>query len=116
VPALKYLHDNQIVHRDLKLANILLHFPNSDLVGMTKEERKSFLRKVDLTKEVFLVKIADFGFATRINTRESNMESILGTPLYMAPQLFNEEPYTYKVDIWAIGVILFEMITGNPPF
>ena len=44
------------------------------------------------------------------------METILGTPLYMAPELFNEDTYNFKVDVWAIGVIVFELLTGEHPF
>jgi len=52
-----------VIHRDLKLANILLHFPHIDLLSMAKHERKQFISKVNLTKHEFQVKISDFGFA-----------------------------------------------------
>lgn len=71
---------NGIVHRDLKPANILL--------------------------KNGIIKIADFGFAKQ-SDNGSFLRTILGTPLYMSPQLLKEENYTYKCDIWALGIIFY---------
>ena len=44
------------------------------------------------------------------------MKTIVGTPLYMSPQILSSQDYTYKCDIWALGVILYELLVGIPPF
>lgn len=56
-----------VIHRDLKLQNIMLHFPNNEeLLNMSKPERNAWLKKIDLAKIVFEVKIADFGFSKKL--------------------------------------------------
>lgn len=61
------------------------------------------------------MKIADFGFA-RQSDNNSFMRTILGSPLYMSPQILREDKYTYKCDIWALGVFFFELVAGRPPW
>jgi serine/threonine protein kinase len=90
---LKYLHDHEIVHRDLKPHNILLSGPT----------------------EQPILKIADFGFARFL--RPSDLaDTICGSPRYMAPEIQFHRSYTAKVDLWSMGVILFELICGKSPF
>lgn len=85
-----------VIHRDLKPANILVKANGS--------KNDSF-------------KLADFGFAKFVSGFEKNMlESIVGTPLYMAPQILEKVPYTTKCDIWSIGLIFYEMLTGALPW
>jgi len=87
---LRYLHDKGIIHRDLKPQNILLSedSPTASL------------------------KICDFGFARYI---EAQMTSVLGSPLYMAPEIMLGRPYTAKSDLWPVGCIFFEMLVGQTP-
>ena len=87
----KYLHDKDIVHRDLKLLNIVV---------------------ADLKSP----KIVDFGFA-RYGIKE-NFESGCGTPSYMSPELLTASSVkeAYKSDIWAMGVILYYLLTKYYPF
>ena len=60
-----------VIHRDLKLQNIMLHFPNNEeLLNMSKPERNAWLKKIDLTKINFEVKIADFGFSKKMNAEQ----------------------------------------------
>ncbi len=90
VNALYYLSENNIIHRDIKPKNILLKNNKKELV------------------------LCDFGFA-RIKTMH-RVKTICGSPLYMAPELLEEKTYTEIVDVWAIGMILYEMIYGKHPY
>lgn len=74
----------------------------------------------DLKPENILVKddtlkLADFGFAKQ-SDNGSFMKSIVGTPMYMSPQLLKQQRYSYKCDIWALGVIFYELIVGRIPW
>eukprot|EP00347_Sterkiella_histriomuscorum_P009526 403340869 len=120
-----------IIHRDLKLANILLHFPNRDLLSLKKEERVNFIQNVNLLHEEFEIKISDFGFAKVqqpfdfLNPDMPNNlpqlgreNTICGTPAYMSPdQIIGKNPdYSDKFDIWSLGAIYYELLVGCPPF
>ena len=85
------------MHRDIKPENILL----------CPEENKS--------NEDIQVKLTDFGFATFFK-KEQGLKQVLGSPLYMAPEIVQEQSYNSKVDIWSVGVIAHIMISGCPPF
>jgi serine/threonine protein kinase len=62
-------------------------------------------------------KISDFGFAKNLEYGENTiMRSIVGTPLYMSPQILNKQTYTNKSDLWSIGLIFYEMIYGSTPW
>lgn len=114
VEAIKYFHSKKIMHRDMKLDNILINF-NSKI---DKDN-------IDMLKST--VKIIDFGFARYLPDSES-VSSRVGTPVYMDPGILegylkyrNKEKcntYTYdqKVDIWSLGIICYEMIIGTVPF
>ena len=95
ISAVKYLHslDPPIIHRDIKPENILL-----DSNGNCK--------------------LCDFGWACFDNDKneENNRDNIYGTLEYLAPEVINETTQGKGVDIWALGVLLFEMLTGRPPF
>ena len=63
------------------------------------------------------MKIADFGLAKKILlTREQTNETICGTPNYIAPEILKDRGYTFSVDIWSAGVVLFSMLYGTVPF
>ena len=65
----------------------------------------------------FNIKIADLGFSKKLlNPEQQEMNTYCGTPINMAPEIMRKDPYTYKVDIWSTGTMLFEMLTGFAPF
>eukprot|EP01038_Epipyxis_sp_PR26KG_P010953 gene10953-14708_t len=90
---LSFLADHNFIHRDLKPANVLL----------------------SESSENAILKLADFGFA-RTLTAASLAQTRCGTPLYMAPEVLESRDYDAKADIWSVGCIFFEMLTGNCPF
>lgn len=116
VQGYKSIIKEKVVHRDLKLANILIHFENKS-EEETLGNRKNFqLWKYTcpLTENIKIV-IADLGFAKQI-TSEYMAETQCGTPLFMAPEVLQGKEYGRKVDVWSIGTIFYEMLTGFVPF
>src|SRR6202022_2615041 len=111
-------HQNGIVHRDLKPANILLAAPDRQLSHVRRMALEMELRPPDLG--LGTPKITDFGLAKELDTDASQTESgvIMGTPSYMAPE--QAEGKSREVgpgaDIYALGAILYEALTGRPPF
>ena len=79
-------------------------------------EKMEFLQSIDLENIAFEIKIADFGFSKQLNRQNDKSGTLCGTPLYMAPQIINLKKYSYKADIWSIGIILFELINSRTPF
>ena len=69
-----------------------------------------------MDKEDFVVKIADLGFSKTYDDQKVHRGTVCGTYLFMAPELYNKKKYSFKVDIWAVGVILFNMLNGVTPF
>lgn len=92
---LNYLHLQSITHRDMKPENILL-----------------------VSKDInnFEIKISDLGFAQQFDKNDKGMTLVLGSPLYMAPELVNRQPYNEKVDVWSLGVITYQLLSGKTPF
>lgn len=106
-----------IIHRDVKLANILLHFPDNPEIGsMSKADKEQFLRSFDLLEGNFKAIISDFGLSTQIESGSEHILTICGTPLYSSPELLKKLGYSYKVDIWAIGIMCYELLMGRTPF
>lgn len=91
--AVGYCHINNVAHRDLKPENLLL-------VSEEDDGR---------------VKIADFGFAKRVSEPKS-LSTQCGTPGYVAPEILEGHLYDTKADMWSIGVILYILLGGYPPF
>ncbi|KAM8879920.1 STE20-like serine/threonine-protein kinase isoform 2-T2 [Spinachia spinachia] len=93
--ALVYLHDNKIIHRDLKAGNILLTLDGD-------------------------VKLADFGVSAKNTKTLQRRDSFIGTPYWMAPEVVmcetsKDRPYDYKADVWSLGVTLIELAQIEPP-
>jgi len=92
INALKYLHANRVIHRDLKLGNLFL----SDKME---------------------VKVGDFGLATKLEFDGEKKRTICGTPNYIAPEILDGKVgHSYEVDYWSLGVIMYTMLVGKPPF
>lgn len=90
--ALVYIHKEGIIHRDIKAANVLV----------TKTGR---------------VQLCDFGVAAQLSTAQVRRTSMIGTPYWMAPEVIQEGAmYNQKADIWSLGVTLYEITTGSPPY
>ena len=109
---LTHLHSKRIVHRDLKTLNIFL---TED--GRIKVRLLHVHVVVDGPWVDVLVReqIGDLG-VSRILGRDSNLESRVGTPLYLAPELIRQQPYSYKVDIWSLGCVIYTLAALQPPF
>uniref|UniRef100_A0A3Q3LBL3 Inhibitor of nuclear factor kappa-B kinase subunit alpha n=1 Tax=Mastacembelus armatus TaxID=205130 RepID=A0A3Q3LBL3_9TELE len=90
---IQYLHENKIIHRDLKPENIVLQDINGKLVH----------------------KIIDLGYAKDLD-QGSLCTSFVGTLQYLAPELFENKPYTVTVDYWSFGTMIFECSCGFRPF
>ena len=91
IDAVEYLHRNNVIHRDLKLGNLFLNHQ-------------------------LQVKLGDMGLSTKLDKADDRKKTICGTPNYIAPEIISGGTHSFEVDIWSLGVILFTMLVGKPPF
>ncbi|XP_028258058.1 serine/threonine-protein kinase 33 [Parambassis ranga] len=98
--AVVYLHKRDIVHRDLKLENILLK------------------NSLDEDDKIFNIKVSDFGLSAKTHDVwiGSTMTKTCGTLIYMAPEVMSSRSYTQLCDVWSIGIIMYMLLCGEPPF
>ena len=89
--ALQHIHKKKIIHRDLKSGNV-------------------FLMKSGI------VKLGDFGIAKGLLITGDKAKTMVGTPYYLSPEIITNKPYDSKSDIWALGVLLYELMTFKMPF
>ena len=115
---LHFLHEKKLIHRDIKPQNLLLTgslpLDEKDDPSMFAKEEEA-RKQIDFPSSSFQLKIADFGFA-RYLPQASMADTLCGSPLYMAPEVLQQQKYDGKADLWSAGCALFEMITGSPPF
>ena len=97
------MHEKSIMHRDLKLENILCE-EQQPTNQASKENNK------------IIVKLTDFGFATRYDPISDKKLAPLGSPHYMAPEVIRDDAYDHKVDVWAVGILAFILLRGKRPF
>ena len=98
----------------------MLHFPEieEDLKlnpTMSRQTRQKRMLEL-LYRQKFQLKVGDLGFSKQLTDLDQEILTYCGTPLNMAPEIMNGRPYTYKVDIWSIGVLIFLLLTGGYPF
>ena len=90
IEGLKALHDKKIMHRDLKSANIFL----------VKDKHQCKLGDMNVSKVI----------------KDKVLLTQTGTPYYASPEVWNDEPYSYKSDLWSIGCVIYEICALHPPF
>ena len=91
IQALRYLHSKRIIHRNIKLKSLYL------------------TEKMEL-------KLGDFSHAVKLDFDGEKIESICGTIFFTAPEIINKKPYSYEVDIWSLGIIIYMLIIGKATF
>jgi hypothetical protein len=91
VRGLRYMHSLAKMHRDIKSDNILLNNKGQ-------------------------VKLADFGYTIQLSHEKEKRKSIVGTPYWMAPEIIKAQEYDSRVDVWSLGVTIYEMLEGDPPY
>jgi serine/threonine protein kinase len=95
VEALKLLHENRVIHRDVKPANVLL-------------------TSTDLSRAD--IKIMDFGLSRNLLSSSLMTHSVVGTPAFTAPEILRKERYSFKADVWSLGALCFELLIGRQAF
>ncbi|KAI8866660.1 kinase-like protein, partial [Ramicandelaber brevisporus] len=91
--AIGHMHQNKVIHRDIKFANILLD-------GNMR------------------IRVTDFGLSARLNTDAERKRSFLGTQTFLAPEVVAKGKFghSYEVDVWALGIMMYTMLYGRSPF
>eukprot|EP01041_Mallomonas_annulata_P010772 gene10772-22497_t len=88
----RHLHEHGIVHRDIKTSNVMM------------------------SREFTIAKVGDLGVSRQISDDTMMLETMYGTPLYLSPELVDNQPYNDKTDVWSLGVLLYEFCALRSPF
>ena len=91
----RLMAQNNIIHRDLKLENILIKY---------------------IDNQNYIIKISDYGSSKKLISFSRYCSSYVGTIIYMAPEILNEEKYNYKCDLWSLGIIIYKLYFGKFPY
>lgn len=91
VLALEYLHSKNVAYRDLKPENVLI-------------DKQGYIR------------ITDFGLSKQDVMSNNQAKSVVGTPEYLAPEIIQNKGYGKTIDWWTLGCLIYELLTGQPPF
>ncbi|KAG1666863.1 Serine/threonine-protein kinase PAK mbt [Nymphon striatum] len=114
--ALAFLHSQGVIHRDIKSDSILLA-SDGKVTFVTKKILNLYFLYDIITAFCFQkVKLSDFGFCAQVSQELPKRKSLVGTPYWMAPEVISRLPYGPEVDIWSLGIMVIEMVDGEPPF
>ena len=129
---LEYLHKNKIIHRDIKLENLIINFDDISNKSKNLTEEDIYQKKIiyssnpskysevgDLLQENITVKICDFGFSRQVDENHQ-ASTVLGTPITTAPDVLflemGQGHYGTEADMWSLGICVYELLIGNVPF
>ncbi|CAD8064794.1 unnamed protein product [Paramecium primaurelia] len=105
---LSYLHMNKIIHRDLKLENFAIQLSYEDQMALQKNDTTVFQRAT--------YKLIDLGLAKKLGDLQAQTSTWAGTELNMAPEILNEEKYSFQADMYSLGVCIYYMLVGKYPY
>jgi serine/threonine protein kinase len=129
VKTMHFMHQNGVAHRDLKPENLLLgtsrntsaNTNNSGCGGsgadshLLQQQHRDSNRRRNTFSQVQVLKVADFGLAANVD-RPRSLSDRCGTPMYVAPEVLRGLPYDQTCDMWSLGVIVYYLLSGCPPF
>jgi serine/threonine-protein kinase len=121
-PALKHAHDRGVIHRDIKPSNLLiadcgLRIADGNTPGAPSASGELGLRSAIRNPQSAMVKLTDFGIASLFaSTHLTSTGKVVGTAEYLSPEQAAGKPVTRRSDLYSLGVVLYTLVTGRPPF